>query len=179
MGEMKQENHIPKSYAHNSQTHPQPHLAATVGSRDEGEDRSNHAGEAAPGLLALWRPAAAGRREPRPCSRRRARRRRTEERIPRPRPLPLLPCLHVVGQRGHNLTARRGTRRRGRTTRGGKGQEGGTQRRRRRCLFPFLRARWQVRSSRSRRLLSWEAASNSRSGGLMAASDALGGGSAW
>jgi hypothetical protein len=103
MGEMKQENHIPKSYAHNSQTHPQPHLAATVGSRDEGEDRSNHAGEAAPGLLALWRPAAAGRREPRPCSRRRAGRGRAEERRPRPRPPPLLPCLHVVGQRDLGL----------------------------------------------------------------------------
>jgi hypothetical protein len=124
MGEKKQENHIPKSNARSSHTHPQPHPAATVGSRDEGEYRGNHVGEAAPGLLAMWRPAAAGRREPRPCSRRRAGRGRTEERRPRPRPPPLLPCLYVVGQRdlgldgvagdeaeGENDAQRRGRRR--------------------------------------------------------------------
>jgi hypothetical protein len=65
--------------------------------------------------------------------------------------------------------------------RGDEGEEEGAQRRRRRFLFPFLRARQRACLSRSRRLSSWEAmvaASNGRSGGLMTGSDAPGGGSA-
>jgi hypothetical protein len=92
------------------------------------------------------------------------------------------PASTLWARGGHDLTVRRGTRWRERTTHRGKGEEEGAHRRRWRCLFPFLRARWRARSSRSRRLSSWEAmeaASNSRSGSLMAASDAPSGSSAW